>query len=327
MKSKTILPDFLVKKGDAYYCRYGDFYIDPLYPVKTAIVSHAHGDHASPGHLDTYATPFTVAFMQQRFPKYTREAYTTIPFNQSWELNHVRITLIPAGHILGSAQILMEYQDVRYLYTGDYKLQEDPTCEPIQMVQADVLITETTFADPDIIHPDPVQEIQQLNAINGNILLGCYTLGKSQRITHLLNTYCPDKVVLLHHRMTMAHRLYDEYGAAALNYKVYGRKDMKEGLANKVYLVPPLTFNSYFRATNVTRVFASGWAKLQQHNDLSLYISDHVDWADLLHYITLVKPVEIWTIHGDGSKLKIHLQDQINVRDIQSVPLIAAGMA
>lgn len=324
MKSKTILPDFLVKKGDAYYCRYGDFYIDPLYPVKTAIVSHAHGDHASPGHLDTYATPFTVAFMQQRFPKYTREAYTTIPFNQSWELNHVRVTLIPAGHILGSAQILMEYQGVRYLYTGDYKLQEDATCEPIQVVQADVLITETTFADPDVVHPDPVQEIQKLNEIKGNILLGCYTLGKAQRITHLLNMYCPDKVVLLHHRMTMAHRLYDEYSPAALNYKVYGRKDMKEGLANKVYLVPPLTFNSYFRATNVTRVFASGWARLQQHNDLSLYISDHVDWDDLLQYIMLVEPIEIWTIHGDGSKLKIHLQDQIDVRDIQSVTMIPA---
>ncbi|MCL7986462.1 MBL fold metallo-hydrolase [Sphingobacterium sp. lm-10] len=326
MKSKTILSDFLVKKGDAYYCRYGDFYIDPLYPVKTAIVSHAHGDHASPGHLDTYATPFTVAFMQQRFPKYTKEAYTAVPFNTSWTINGIKITLLAAGHILGSAQILMEYQGVRYLYTGDYKLQDDPTCEPIQFVQADVLITETTFADPTVQHPDPAQEIQQLNEINSNILLGCYTLGKAQRITHLLNTYCPDKVVLLHHRMLMAHRLYDQYSPASLNYKVYGRKDMKEGIANKVYLVPPLTFNSYFRATNVARVFASGWAKLQQHNDLSLYISDHVDWADLLHYINGVNPLEIWTIHGDGSKLKSHLANQISVRDIQSTALIPVGL-
>ncbi len=319
MKDKTILSDFLVKKGEAYYCRYGDFYIDALYPVKTAIISHAHGDHASPGHLDTYATPFTVAFMQHRFPKYPREAYHIVPFDTSWELNGIRITLLPAGHILGSAQILMEYQGVRYLYTGDYKLQEDPTCESIQLVQADVLITETTFADPAVKHPDPVAEIQQLNTINNNILLGCYTLGKAQRITYLLNTYCPDKTVLLHHRMTMAHRLYDDYSPVTLRYKVYGRKDMKEGATNKVYLVPPLTFNSYFRATNVTRVFASGWARLQQHNDLSLYISDHVDWTDLLHYIALVKPSEIWTIHGDGAKLKTHLENQIAVRDILSI--------
>ncbi|MCL8000774.1 hypothetical protein M8994_21530, partial [Brucella sp. 21LCYQ03] len=206
------------------------------------------------------------------------------------------------------------------------KLQDDPTCEPIQFVQADVLITETTFADPTVQHPDPAQEIQQLSEINSNILLGCYTLGKAQRITHLLNTYCPDKVVLLHHRMLMAHRLYDQYSPASLNYKVYGRKDMKEGIANKVYLVPPLTFNSYFRATNVARVFASGWAKLQQHNDLSLYISDHVDWADLLHYINGVNPLEIWTIHGDGSKLKSHLANQISVRDIQSTALIPVGL-
>lgn len=313
--TNTILADFLIKKGDAYYCRYGDFYIDPLYPVKTAVVSHAHGDHASPGHQTTFATSFTIAFMEHRFSKYPKDGYQTKRFGESWMIGPVKLTLFPAGHILGSAQILMEYNGVRYLYTGDYKLQEDATCEAIVVVPADVLITETTFADPEVQHPDAAEEIQKLNEINSNILLGCYTLGKSQRITHLINTFCPDREVLLHHKMAMAHRLYEQHGDVPLRYKLYDRKAMK-GTKDKVYLVPPLTFNSYFRATNVARVFASGWARLQQHNDLSLYVSDHVDWTDLLMYIDQVRPIEIWTIHGDGTQLRTHFEGNILVRDI-----------
>lgn len=311
-----ILADFLIRKDKAYYCPYGDFYIDPLYPVSTAVVSHAHGDHASPGHREVYSTEFTAQFMCYRFPKPKTTIYRSQAYDQSFRINEVDITFIPAGHILGSAQILMQYKGVRYLYTGDYKLQEDITCEPIEIVESDVLITETTFANPDVIHPDPVSEILKLNAVDVNIMLGCYTLGKAQRITSLINAHCPDKVVLVHHKMAPVHRLYETIGGVRLNYKLYNRKDMKEGLQNKVYLVPPLTFNSYYRATNVKRVFASGWERLQLHNDLSLYISDHVDWNDLLTFIEKVKPQEIWTVHGDGTKLKSYLQGQIVVRDI-----------
>lgn len=311
-----ILADFLVRRDKAYYCPYGDFYIDPLYPVRTAVVSHAHGDHASAGHRAVYATAFTQQFMQYRFPKPKTTDYRAQPYHQTFQINGVAITFIPAGHILGSAQILMEYEGVRYLYTGDYKLQADATCEPLEKVESDVMITETTFANPAISHPDPVTEIQKLNGVTTNILLGCYVLGKAQRITSLLNAHCPDKVVLVHHKMAPVHRLYETVGGMNLHYTLYNRKDMKDGVPNKVYLVPPLTFNSYYRATNVTRVFASGWERLQQHNDLSLYISDHVDWNDLLTYIQAVRPHEIWTVHGDGSKLKTHLQGEIVVRDI-----------
>lgn len=311
-----ILADFLIRKDKAFYCPYGDFYIDPLYPVPKAVVSHAHGDHASPGHGEVYATAFTTQFMQYRFPKPKTTSYRPQAYGEIFHIQGVEITFIPAGHILGSAQILMQYRGVRYLYTGDYKMQEDTTCEALETVKADVLITETTFANPAVVHPDPVTEIQKLNDIDVNILLGCYTLGKAQRITALINTHCPDKTVLVHHKMAPVHRLYEMVGGVKLDYKVYSRKDMKDGVANKVYLVPPLTFNSYYRATNVKRVFASGWERLQQHNDLSLYISDHVDWNDLLAYIREVTPQEIWTVHGDGTKLKAYLQGEIVVREM-----------
>lgn len=310
-----IIDDFLVETALGFYCRYGDFYIDPKQPVQKAVISHAHGDHAVPGNRNVYCTAATAAFMQYRFTRHTQSSYFIKGFDESFDLNGVAVTFIPAGHILGSAQVLMVFKGVRYLYTGDYKLQEDATCEPIAYVKADVLITETTFADPAVMHPDPIEEIKKLKAVSTHIMLGCYALGKSQRLTHLLNTYCPEKTVLLHHSMLPLHRIYDDLGFVKLNYELYQRKSLKEG-RDKVYLVPPMTFNHYIRAKNVVRVFASGWKRLQRQNDVSLYISDHIDWADLLTYIGQVEPTEIWTVHGEGAHLREFYRDSMKVRNI-----------
>lgn len=310
-----ILADFLVNTAQGYYCRYGDFYLDPLLPVEHAVISHAHGDHARPGHLRIYATPGSIAFMQHRFSRQAAGTYNPVSFQETFWINGVELRFIPAGHILGSAQIWMRYRDCTYLYTGDIKVQEDSTCEALQVVQADVLITETTFAHPEIAHPDPVVEIKKLNNTPHNIMLGCYALGKAQRITQLVNQHCPDKTVYVHHNILPLHRIYDRIGIAPLRYEIYQRKVMNDG-KNKIYLVPPMTFNNYFRAKNVLRVFASGWKRLQQHNDIELYISDHVDWADLLMFIQGVAPQEIWTVHGDGSYLARYLGGRTKVRNL-----------
>lgn len=317
-----ILEDFLVKTAFGYYCRYADFYIDAMAPVARNLISHAHGDHATPGHEQMWATEATFAFMRNKFPKMPPHTLHTVAFNTVLSIGEVQLSFIPAGHILGSAQILMQYKGLRYLYTGDYKLQEDPTCEPIAIVQADVLITESTFANPQVSHPDPVTEILKLKDKPSNILLGCYVLGKSQRLTALINQHLPDREVLVHHKMLAIHKLYDQLGPLKLRYSVYNRKSMKEGPANKIYLVPPLTFNSYFRAKNVLKAFASGWERLQRQNDIELYISDHVDWAAILSYVEQVKPQQIWTIHGDGRQLKAHFEGKLLVRDILSVEAV-----
>lgn len=316
-----IIEDFLVKRDKGYYCSYGDFYIDPLYPVKHAVVSHAHGDHASPGHRNIYCTAGTSAIMQYRYPKQALDSYHVKRFSEFFQINGVDIYLYPAGHILGSAQIMMIYKGVRYLYTGDYKLQEDRTCEPIQIVEAEVLITETTFANPETKHPDPVSEIMKLD-VRSNILLGCYSLGKAQRITALLNEHLPQKEVLLHYQIMPIHRIYDQFIDVPLRYEQYNRKSMKEAGDNKIYLVPPLTFNSYRRAKNVLKAFASGWERLQAQNDISLFLSDHVDWNDILYFVGKVKPKAIWTLHGDGRALHAHFSEDIAIRDIHSQTFI-----
>ncbi len=308
-----ILADFIVVNDNGLYCPYGGFYLDPKLPVQHAVISHAHGDHAVSANTNVYCTEPTSAFMTLRYGKLAAKQFHLYCFRQTFTIGQVQLTLISAGHMLGSAQVLMEYQGTRYLYTGDYKVQPDATCDPIEWVKTDVLITETTFADPKTQHPDPVTEIKKLNDIKSNILLGAYALGKSQRLINLINTHCPQKKVLVHHRIMPVNLIYERFGFSPGNYQMYGRKLMKEQ-KEYVYLVPPFTFESYFKATGVKRLFASGWKNLQANQNDALFISDHVDWNDILQCIKFAEPKQVWTLHGDGRQLKAHLDGDIEVK-------------
>jgi len=308
-----IKDDFVYFNEKGLYCKYGDFYIDPLQLVNRAVISHAHADHAVSGNNIVYCTGATSEFMRLRYGKNTARTVNVVPFNTPFILGDVKITLIPAGHMLGSAQVLMEYDSIKYLYTGDYKLQPDATCEPIEWIQPEVLITESTFADPEIIHPDPVEEIKKLNEIKINILLGAYGLGKSQRLINMINTYAPQKKILVHHRIMPINVIYEKMGFPPGNYQLYSRKLMKSQ-EEYVYIVPPFTFDSYLRATGVKRLFASGWKNLQVNRQDTLFISDHVDWDDILTTIRRTRPEQVWTLHGNGMHLKKHLGDDIFVK-------------
>jgi putative mRNA 3-end processing factor len=308
-----ILDDFVLIDDKGLYCKYGDFHLDPKLPAKTAVITHAHADHAVSGNNEVYCTRATATIMQLRYDRTAAKVFNIVGYNQPFNIGPVTITLIPAGHMLGSAQVLMEYEGTRYLYTGDYKLQPDATCEPIEWVTTDVLITESTFADPAVIHPDPVAEIQKINAIKTNILLGAYGLGKSQRLINLISTYAPQKKILVHHRIMPINAIYEKMGFVLGAHQIYGRKLMKVQ-DEFVYIVPPFTFDSYIRATGVTRLFASGWKNLQVNQKDTLFISDHADWNDILQTITRTQPKQVWTLHGDGRHLKSHFNNDIFVK-------------
>lgn len=305
-----ILDDFLAFNEHGLFCRYGNFYLDPKQPVEHAVISHAHGDHAVPGNRNIYCTAPTADFMRLRYGKNAGTNFLLFGWHQEFKFGQVSISFISAGHILGSAQVLMVYQGVSYLYTGDYKLQPDATCEPIAWVKAEVLITESTFANPVTSHPDPVAEIQKLNSIPSNILLGAYGLGKAQRLIRMINDHAPQKKILVHFRIAPLNAIYEKYGISLGKWQLYGRKLMKNQ-EEYVYLVPPFTFDSYFRATGVKRLFASGWKNLQVNQQDTLFISDHADWNDVLQAVAEVSPKQLWTLHGEGVHLKAHLQDCI----------------
>ena len=308
-----ILNDFIVPTSLGLYCRYGDFYLDPNQAVKTAIISHAHGDHACSGNQNVYCTQATSLFMLHRYKKFAAVDFFMHNYQETFDLNGVQIMFISAGHILGSAQVVMTYQGTRYVYTGDYKLQPDPTCEPVEFIQADVLITESTFANPKTQHPKAEDEIRNLQQTSANIMLGAYALGKSQRLIRLINDHCENKRILVHHSIMPFVKIYEQLGVDMGAYEMYDRKVMKNTAGGLIYLVPPMVFRSYIKAINVVRVFASGWKNLQS-KELQLCISDHVDWNDIIETIKQVKPTEVWTTHGSGEHLVSYFQDTIIVK-------------
>lgn len=309
-----ILDDFIVIDKIGLYCRYGNFYLDPKEPVNNAVISHAHGDHAVGGNQEVYCTEATSLFMLHRYRKFAAGNFNIFGYHSPFDVNGVNISFIPAGHMLGSAMVLMEYQGIRYLYTGDYKLQPDHTCEPIEFITADVLITETTFADPNTKHPVAEEEILKLNSTKVNIMLGAYSLGKCQRLISLMNQYCPEKRILLHYSMMPFVKIYEQLGINLGKYEIYDRKVMKNNHEDMVYMVPPMVFRSYFKAINVIRVFATGWKHLQNNHEIQLYISDHADWNDIVSTIEKVKPRQVWTNHGNGMQLKNYYEKSLVVK-------------
>jgi putative mRNA 3-end processing factor len=145
-------------------------------------------------------------------------------FGETFQIGGVNITLFPAGHILGSAQVLMEFDGVTYLYTGDFKTVSDASCEPFHFVRADVLYTETTFAKPSFSHPNAEEEIQKLNGYSGiNIMIGVYSLGKAQRITQLATQHCPGKKVVVHSECVSFHKIYESFGFPLGNWVRFDR--------------------------------------------------------------------------------------------------------
>jgi putative mRNA 3-end processing factor len=309
-----ILGDFLVQTKTGLFCSYGNFYLDPRLPVKDAVISHAHGDHAINGNVHVYCTRATSLFMLHRYKIGAAGNFHIYDYENSFNINGVQISFIPAGHILGSAQVLMEYKGIRYLYTGDYKLQQDNTCAAMKFVTADVLITETTFANPDVRHPAAEEEILKLNNTGINVMLGAYALGKSQRLINLISSHCIEKRILVHHSIMPFVKIYERLDILVGNYEPYDRRVMKNNQQNVVYIVPPMVFGSFIKPLNMLRAFATGWTGLQKANDIQLYISDHADWNDIVNTINQVEPSQVWTTHGDGEQLKLHYQNSLVVK-------------
>lgn len=309
----TSVNNFLSYTSTGLYCSAGDFYLDPKRPVQTALISHAHGDHATPNSGHVYSTSSTRHLMNVRFKNSLRSRFHEISFREKFYLNEVGITFFPAGHMLGSAMILMEFNHEKYLFTGDFKLQHDASCEPIEMIRADYLITESTFAHPEHLHPDPVTEIKRLNEImSQNILLGAYAVGKAQRLTQLATRHCPHKKLLIHHAITRFHEVYENNGVDLGNWEHYTRQKFKKE-HDCIYILPPNWFYRFAAKGNTYNVFATGWKHAFGKCDSILHISDHADWNDLLKMIDLTQPKIVFTLHGDGKYLKEHLKDKVEV--------------
>ena len=306
----------LIRNSRGYNISGTHIHIDPLEPVETAIISHAHGDHAIPGHDVVYCSINTAKLLRARYQNFANKIFT-FNWNDLFKIEHINFKLIPAGHMLGSSQIYWEQNNRRIIYTGDFKLQQDKTCEPFEIAECDVLITESTFGDPNQKHPDDEIVMEQLKLKTDiNFIIAAYNLGKSQRLTRLFNDYLPERKIMIHNKAAKYHHLYKEAGFDPGIWTPYQRKVFKYN-TNCVYIIPPTILSNFPPSPSYLRGMASGWEKHQQGLELNIPISDHADWNDLITTIIKSKAKEVFTIHGNGNLLKKHfINSSININEL-----------
>jgi putative mRNA 3-end processing factor len=285
-----------------------DCWIDPARPVARALVTHGHADHARGGHGETYATPETLAIMDLRYQ--TREGAVPVPYGERIALGGaVYATWVPAGHVLGSAQNLLEHASERIIVTGDFKRRPDPTCPPFEVTLCDVLITEATFGLPVFRHPPVGEEIAKLlGALAANpdrcVLVGAYALGKAQRLIAELRAAGHADPIWLHGAMEKMCRLYQEHGVDLGDLRLVGDAH-KDELHGAIVVAPPSALNDRWsrRLPDPITAMASGWMRVRQRArqrmvELPLVISDHADWDELTQTVEDVDPGETWITHG-----------------------------
>ncbi len=296
-------------RPEGLFCKAGAFFIDPIRPVKTAVITHGHADHARFGHAKVVATPDTLAIMASRFGDGFAQEKVELPYKQAIHLCNARVTLFPAGHILGSAQVLVEHEGARLAVSGDYKRRTDRTAREFELVPCDIFVTEATFGLPVFCHPDPQKEIEKLLTslaiFPGSChLVGCYPLGKTQRVISELRRTGYNKAVYLHNSLFRTTQLYEQRGIRLGPYAPVTKENRKQ-LAGEIVLCPPSQLAAPWSRSlpSVIRAAASGWMQIrarakQQRVELPLVISDHCDWPELIQTIHECGASEIWVTHG-----------------------------
>ena len=312
-----------------------DAWVDPGKAVQRALVTHGHADHARGGHGATVATPETLAIMKLRYQ--TGEGpsggdTTPVQYGETIRLpGGVDATYIPAGHVLGSAQILLEHAGEKVVITGDYKRRHDPTCPPFEVVPCDIFITEATFGLPLFTHPPIAQEmaklLDRLAAYPDRcVLVGAYALGKAQRVIAELRAAGHTEPIYLHGAMEKMCRLYQEHGVDLGELRLVADYD-KDDLRGHIVMCPPSALNDRWsrRLPEPITAMASGWMRVRQRArqrnvELPLIISDHADWDELTTTIQQVDPQETWITHGREEALLRWCQ--LNQRRARALALV-----
>ncbi len=310
--------DWMAIRPEGLYCIAGDFYIDPMRPVERAVITHGHADHARSGHTTVYATPETLAIMDVRYGLNCCEKRVPLEYGEVGSINGVSVTLVPAGHILGSAQAMLEHDGGRIVISGDYKRRTDPTCQPFQPVKCDVFVTEATFGLPVFIHP-PVQDevrklLESLRLFPDRChLIGCYALGKCQRLIMEIRQLGYTKPIYLHGALRKLCDFYQAQGIDLGELIPVSEVD-KKSLGGEIVLAPPSALaDRWSRALpNVLTCAASGWMRVrararQKLVELPLIISDHCDWEELIETAKDVGAPEVWITHGRDDALSYEL--------------------
>ena len=314
--------DLLVAHPEGFYCPTGDFYIDPIRPVARAVITHAHGDHARTGSGHYWCAAEGLSLARARLGR--GSAITALPYGQTLAMRGVQISLHPAGHIRGSAQVRVEGGAQVWVVSGDYKREADPTCTGFEPQACDVFVTEATFGLPIYQWPDPasvaveILEWWQSNAAEGRAsVLFCYALGKAQRILALL-ARLTTQLVYLHDAMSAPVKLYRAAGVDMLPTRVVSEMPRGTPYSEALILAPPGAGGTPWvrRFAPYATGFASGWMLAaaavgrKRGYDRGFVLSDHADWNGLLRSVRETGARRVLATHGETDALLSQLRSE-----------------
>ncbi|MGA0533474.1 ligase-associated DNA damage response exonuclease [Hansschlegelia sp. KR7-227] len=306
--------DLLCPTPKGLYCPPADAYIDPMRPVERALITHGHADHARPGNAAVMATPETLAIMAARYGEDFCRARQPSPYGAKAKVGEVEVSFHPAGHVLGAAQIRLEWKGFRAVVSGDYKRAHDPTAADFEVVPCDLFVTEATFGLPVFRHPDAGGEIAKLlDSVelfpDRAHLVGAYSLGKAQRLMKLLRAAGWDRPIHLHGAMVRVTETYAALGVD-LGETIRVEAGERAKLAGAIVLCPPSALRELWarKFPDPVTVAASGWMRVrararQKGVELPLVVSDHADWDELRQTILDTGAGEIWVTHGEEDAL------------------------
>jgi len=301
------------------YCRAGDFYLDPSRPVARAVITHGHSDHAFPGHGAYLCAEPGVAILRQRLG--ARASIAGLSYGTSRDCGGVRISLHPAGHILGSAQVRLEHRGEVWVCSGDYKLDSDPTCAPFEPVRCHTFITESTFGLPVFRWAPQAAVMRDINAwwranaaAGRASVLGAYALGKAQRILARLD---PDIGPILTHGAV--ENVNEALRSAGVALPATLRVTPETGPAphpGAFVLAPPAALGTPWaqRFGPAAEAFASGWMRLRgvrRRRGLAtgFILSDHADWDGLNAAIAATGAQRVFVTHGYTAAFRRWLEE------------------
>ena len=311
--------DLIVQKPEGLYCPAGDFYIDPWRPVPRAVITHAHSDHARIGHGHYLAAAPAAGVLRVRLGEIDLQ---TLPYGQAITHHGVKLSLHPAGHVLGSAQVRLEHSGQVWVASGDYKVAPDRTCDPFEPVACDVFITESTFGLPiyrwcrdDKIFAD-INSWWQRNADVGKAsVLTCYSFGKAQRILSGVDASIGS--IIVHGAVEPLNRAYRAGGVQLPPTRMVTQVTDKGDLRRALVICPPSAAGSPWlrRFGDCSTAFASGWMQLRGARrrggyDRGFVLSDHADWPGLMGAIGATGAWRVIVTHGSIPVMVRYLGEQ-----------------
>lgn len=312
--------DLVVARPEGLYCPPGDFYIDPWKPVARAVITHGHGDHARSGNGHYLTATPGAGVLGARLGDVPLQ---TLDYGEALLHNGVRISLHPAGHVLGSAQVRLEHQGQVWVASGDYKTEADGTCAPFEPVRCHCFITESTFGlpiyrwQPQAQVMDQVRQWWQVNRAAGRAsVLFSYAFGKAQRLLHgLADEPGP---ILVHGAVEPLNRVYREAGVRLADTRYAGELKRNDPLLREALVIaPPSAAGSTWmrRFGNYSDAFASGWmllrgARRRRGVDRGFVLSDHADWPGLLWAVQQSGAERVFVTHGSVPVLVRYLREQ-----------------